>query len=82
MFGKSWKDKVEGFIEKPSEQPSPPASAQKDSEQPQRVLHVDMDAFFAALEENKNPHLIGKPIVVGGSPTGRGVPSPRCSSMR
>jgi len=40
-----------------------------------RVMHVDMDAFFAALEENKNPHLVGKPVVVGGSPSGRGVVS-------
>jgi DNA polymerase-4 len=75
MFGNSWKDRVEGFIDKPDEC-LPPASAKPgERKSPQRVLHVDMDAFFAALEENKNPHLRGKPIVVGGSPTGRGVVS-------
>ena len=37
------------------------------------ILHIDMDAFFAAVEIRDNPWLKGKPIIVGGSPTGRGV---------
>ncbi len=42
-----------------------------------RILHIDMDAFFAAVEEKKHPELKGKPIVIGGSgdPTKRGVVS-------
>lgn len=42
------------------------------------ILHVDMDAFFAAIEERDNPHLQGKSIVVGADPKGgfgRGVVS-------
>jgi DNA polymerase-4 len=37
------------------------------------ILHIDMDAFFAAVEIRDNPWLKGKPIIVGGLPTGRGV---------
>ena len=37
------------------------------------VAHLDLDAFFAAVEELENPELRTKPLIVGGDPHGRGV---------
>lgn len=39
------------------------------------ILHIDMDAFFAAVEQRDHPQWRGKPVVVGASPDQRGVVS-------
>lgn len=43
------------------------------ADRPRKIIHIDMDAFYAAVEQRDNPQYRGKPVIVGGRPDSRGV---------
>ena len=51
------------------------AEKEKPDHRSQLTLHIDMDAFFAAIEQRDNPGIRNKPVIIGGPPGSRGVAS-------
>src|SRR5687768_1496097 len=53
--------------------PAPAPVAEAAPPPPRRIIHIDMDAFFASVEQLDDPGLRGRPVAVGGDPRSRGV---------
>ena len=68
--------RLEHLIELPRPKCDDPSVTASTSGWQRTILHVDLDAFFAAVEQRDRPELRGKPVIVGGGgPTDRGVVS-------
>jgi len=52
-----------------------PESCAKGVSAQRAIAHVDMDAFYASIEQRDRPELAGRPVIIGADPRGRGVVS-------
>jgi DNA polymerase IV len=52
-----------------------PSAADPSGEPARKIIHIDMDAFYASVEERDHPEYRGRPLAVGGQPHQRGVVS-------
>jgi DNA polymerase-4 len=46
---------------------------EQEANKKRKIIHIDMDAFYASVEQRDHPEYRGKPVIVGGSPNSRGV---------